>query len=161
MKPHISITAVLCAFFLTGCATLKNLGSFQRPRLVFVSWMAQDIDFEGATIVLTYRVENTNSIGVSVAGARYQLEVEARRILSGSLPGGLEIPARGSAPLVVTVRFLWTSLPTLFGLITTRDSLKCRVSGSVDVNTPIGRIEIPFEHTDRVSVPRRGLFGQR
>jgi LEA14-like dessication related protein len=163
MRSHLPSAALSCVLLLlSGCVALQRavVAGFERPRLTFQSWLAQDLDLEGVTIVLRYQVENSNSVAIRVAGARYALDVEAKEMLSGSLPGGLEIPARGSAPLVVTVRFLFMRLPALLEVLTTRDSLSCRIRGSVDIDTPIGRMEIPFQHSERVALPRRSPFGR-
>jgi LEA14-like dessication related protein len=162
MRTHRSIAASACLVLLSGCAALQHaaIAGLERPKLIFQSWATQDLNLEGVTIVLKFRIENSNSVGISVAGARYALDVEGKEMLSGTLPAGLKIPARGSAPLVVTTRFQFARLPSFVELLATRDSLNCRIKGSVDIDTSIGRMEIPFQHSDRVPLPRRSLFGQ-
>lgn len=159
--------ALLLPVLLSGCAGLQDLAraAFERPRLAFRSAAIQDLDLEGATVALTWDIENPNAVGLNLARGGWQVEVEGTRIAGGDLPGGLAIPANGKAPLTFPVRVRFQDVPGILSLLGSgKDDLGYRVSGSIGVRTPIGIVDLPMSHTDRVklpSLPRFALDGLR
>jgi LEA14-like dessication related protein len=151
-----SLAAALLLVSASGCAALRDLaaGTFERPRLTFEAVSADGLDLDGVTLSLRYRIDNPNTMGLSVAKLGYALEVEGRPVFSGSLPGGLQIPARGAAPLVIPVRLGFASLGALVEALLTRETVAYRVSGSVGLDTPVGLVELPYEHRGTAPVPR-------
>jgi LEA14-like dessication related protein len=92
-------------------------------------------------------------VGARLSRLGYALDVEDRRVVSGSLPGGLEIPSRGAAPLPVAVRVRFAALPDLVGTLASREEVAYRISGDAGVDTPVGTLDLPFQHSGRVPVP--------
>jgi LEA14-like dessication related protein len=149
------------ALVLTSCAGLQDLArtAFERPRLSFRSAAVEGLDLEGATVALKFDVENPNGFGLDLARVGYGLEVEGTRIATGDVKGGLAIPARGAAPLTVPVRVRFADVPGIVGLLTGgRDAVRYRVAGSVGVNTPVGVVELPMSHEDRLGLPALPRF---
>jgi LEA14-like dessication related protein len=149
------------ALALTSCAGLQDLArtAFERPRLSFRSAAVEGLDLEGATVALKFDVENPNGFGLDLARVGYGLEVEGTRIATGDMKGGLAIPARGAAPLTVPVRVRFADVPGIVGLLTGgRDAVRYRVAGSVGVNTPVGVVELPMSHEDRLGLPSLPRF---
>jgi LEA14-like dessication related protein len=148
-----AVSAVLVA---AGCAEVKDFvgRAFERPTLSFQSVALEGLDLEGVTVSLHYRIDNPNSVGLSLAKLGYALDVEGHRTVAGELPSGVRIPAQGSAPLVVPVRLLYRELPQALAILATRSEVGYRVSGHVGVDTPVGIIDLPFEHQGRAPVPR-------
>lgn len=156
MHRAILATALVgLVFGCGGCGALRHAigADLQPPRFTFDSWSAQ-VDLEGATLLLVFQVENPNPKDLHLAGARYALELDGRRAASGELPGGADFPAQATTPLTVPVRIRFQDLPPLLGMVFGRDSIPYRVTGTAQVRTPIGLMEIPFEHADRLTLPR-------
>lgn len=151
-----ALPVVLLLALVSGCATLRDLaaGAFERPRLTFEAAAVEGLDLDGVTVSLRYRVDNPNGVGLSLAKLGYALEVEGRQVFSGSLPGGLKIPARGAAPLVIPVRLGYAGVSSLVETLLTRDSVAYRISGSVGLDTPVGLVDLPYEHKGTAPVPR-------
>jgi len=156
----LRLPALVSALALSGCATVRDLAAsaFQRPTLAFQSASIEGLDLEGVTVVLHYRLENPNAVGARLSRLGYALDVEDRRVVSGSLPGGLEIPSRGAAPLPVAVRVRFAAVPGLLGALASKEEVAYRISGDAAVETPLGAVEIPFQHSGRVPVPRMPAF---
>ncbi len=151
-----ALLAALLVLSAPGCATLRDLaaGAFQQPRLTFEAASLEGLDLDGATVSLRYRVDNPNGVGLSLAKLGYALEVEGRQVFSGSLPGGLQIPARGAAPLVIPVRLGYAGVAGLVEALVTRETVAYRISGSVGLDTPVGLVELPYDHKGTAPVPR-------
>jgi LEA14-like dessication related protein len=150
--------AVLLA--IAGCAGVRDLvsRSFERPTLTFQSASLEGLDLEGVTVSLHYRVDNPNGVGLQLARLGYALDVEGRRALAGELPAGVQIPARGSAPLVVPVRLRYRDLSEVLEILAARDQVGYRVSGHAGIDTPIGIVDLAFEHQGWAPVPRPPSF---
>jgi LEA14-like dessication related protein len=160
MNPaHPLALAALLA--LGGCASVRSIlgAGFERPTLAYESWSANDLDLDGVTIALHYRLQNPNGFGLDLRRLGYRLEVEGRRVAEGSLPGGLQIRAQGATPIAIPVRLRWREVPGFVELLLTRAEVAYRVSGDVGVGSPLGTLDIPFEHEDRVPVPRPPSIG--
>lgn len=154
--PRAAAAALAAVLALSGCAAVRDLaaGAFDRPTLTFESWAARDLDLDGVTILLRYRVDNPNGFGLDLAELGYALEVEGRPIASGDLPAGLQLRARAASPLDVPVRLRWREVPGLARVLVSQRDVAYRVSGRAGVRSPIGVLTLPFEHAARVALPR-------
>jgi LEA14-like dessication related protein len=149
------------SFWLGGCAELKDLArsAFQQPKLDFRSASVDALDLEGATIGLHVDLTNPNGFGLEVAKVAWAFDAEGTRVASGDMRGGLRIPSKGVAPLVIPVRVRFRDVPGIVGLFTQkRDVLHYKVAGSVGVNTPVGVVELPVTHQGKLPLPRLPAF---
>jgi LEA14-like dessication related protein len=152
----LATAVALSLGLLAGCAELSKFASaaLQRPHLTFQSASLQALDLSGATVAFQYQIENPNEFGLDLARIAYQLDLEGHRIVDGDLPGGVKIPARGSAPVSFPVRVRFADVPGFASLLSQRDAVAYRLSGAVGVRTPVGVVEVPLSHEDRIPVPK-------
>jgi LEA14-like dessication related protein len=139
-----------------GCAGLSQFleSAFEKPTLTFQSASLDELGLDGATVRLHYRLDNPNAIGLNVARASYQVELDGQRAVAGQLPTGIAIPAQGSAPLELPVRLRFGDVPGVARTLHERTEVPYRVTGTLGFDTPIGPIEIPFSHEGKLPVPR-------
>jgi LEA14-like dessication related protein len=156
-----TLLAVLLPAVLAGCAGLQDLAraAFKEPRLVFRSAALDALDLDGATVAFHWEIENPNALGLDVARAGWQVEIEGTRVAAGDLPAGLSIPANGKAPLSFPVRVRFRDVPGIVSLLGSgRSDLGYRLSGSIGIRTPIGVVDLPMSHADRVKLPALPRF---
>lgn len=160
INARLAVLAALAPLSLAACAGLDKVlsGTFERPRLQLESVGVEAVDLEGATAVAHYRVENPNGFGVSVARLSYQLELDGQRVAGGALPGGLRLPARGAAPLVIPVRVRYADVPAFLERVARNDRLAWRASGGVGFDTAIGPVDIPWSASGEVPMPKLPAF---
>lgn len=163
MKKTLAHAAALALVSLSaaGCAGLSELArvAFKEPHLTFRSATVESLDLEGATIGVKFDLENPNGFGLDVARVGWGVEVEGTRIATGDMPGGLAIPASGVAPLTLPVRVRYRDVPGIIGLLTSRrDSIAYKVAGTIGVRTPIGIVDLPVSHSDRLALPSLPSF---
>lgn len=154
---HARIAALLLLpLALAGCAeTLQMIGApLEKPRLLFQGWEPRELDLEGATIDLKWRVENPNAVGLKLAGLDYRLELQGRVAVTGAAAGGLRLPARGAAPLELPVRVRFADVQGIVEAIASHETLAWRASGDVGVDTGMGVLKIPFSVEGKVPSPR-------
>jgi LEA14-like dessication related protein len=150
------IALAAAAFLLVSCAGVRDLArsAVKEPRLTFRSAALQALDMEGATLGFTWDVENPNGFGVDLARAGWTLDVEGTRVAAGDLPGGLEIRANATAPVTFPVRVRFQDVPGIVSLLRGgKDALQYRLGGTVGVRTPVGVVDLPLSHSDRLPLP--------
>jgi len=154
--PTLALLAGCAGLCFTGCAGLQDLArsAFQEPKLDFRSASVDTLDLEGATIGLHVDLTNPNGFGLDVAKVAWAFDAEGTRVASGDMRGGLRIPSKGVAPLVIPVRVRFRDVPGIVSLFTQkREGLRYKVAGSVGVNTPIGVVELPVTHEATLRLP--------
>ena len=147
---------LLPTLLLGGCASLQKLAAsaFTPPRIHFKEARLTAVDLEGTTVVLDFTLDNPNELALRVARASWKLGVEGSQVASGELPGGLTLPARGTAPFAVAVRLRWADVTRLAEQVRRQDQVAYRIDGSVGVETPIGAVPVDFKHEGKLPVPR-------
>lgn len=150
------IAAALLAVTLTGCAGVQEMlgAAFERPRIAYESFTPEQADLEGVTLKLRFRVENPNPIGIKVATADYQLDVEGSQVVTGSTRSGLGVPARGKASLDLPVRLRYADVPRLLTTLVSKDEITFTFHGGAGLDTPVGVIQLPFSCTGRLPTPK-------
>jgi len=164
MRRRRPLALLLLAATLAGCAGVEKVltTGFQKPKLVFQSFTPRELDLEGVTLGLVYRIDNPNAIGLPLANVDYKVDVEGRQAVSGSSRTGLRIPANGSAPLELPIRLRYADVPGLLTNLATKERLGFHVQATAGIETPVGVIGIPFSYTgevERPKMPHIGLAG--
>lgn len=156
--PRLALAALLLV--LASCALVRAVtgAGFQPPSLTYESWSPQEVDLDGVTIALRYRLDNPNDFDVDVRSLAYRLDVEGHEIVDGTLPSRLLLRGHGVTWIDFPVRLHWRSVPGMVGLLLTRSEVAYRVTGRAGVGSLLGTVEVPFEHADRVALPRPPLL---
>jgi len=147
---------LLPALFLGGCASMQRLAAsaFAPPRLQLDQVRIAEVDLVGTTVVLDFTIDNPNDLALRVTSATWRLQVEGAQVSEGTLPGGLTLPARGQAPLAMTVRLRWADVTRLAEQVRHQTQVAYRIDGAVSVETPVGLVSPKFKHQGQVPVPR-------
>jgi LEA14-like dessication related protein len=150
------LASLACLALLPSCAEVGKLAAraVEPPRLSLRSVDLRSADLEGATLGFHFDLENRNGFGLEVARVEYTLDVEGKRVLAGDAPGGLDLPARGTAPLTLTARVRFGDVPGVVELLGKQDAVRYRLAGTVGVRTPVGVLDLPISHEARLPLPR-------
>ena len=155
------IASVALAFALASCAGVQQLArsAVKEPKLTFRSASIEALDMEGVTVAFTFDLENPNGFGVDLARLGWTIDVEGTRIASGDLPGGLRIRANGASPIVFPVRVRYQDVPGIVSLLGSgKDVMQYRLAGTLGIRTPIGVLDLPLSHEDRLRLPSLPRF---
>ena len=155
------IASVALAFALASCAGVQQLArsAVKEPKLTFRSASIEALDMEGVTVAFTFDLENPNGFGVDLARLGWTIDVEGTRIASGDVPGGLRIRANGASPIVFPVRVRYQDVPGIVSLLGSgKDVMQYRLAGTLGIRTPIGVLDLPLSHEDRLRLPSLPRF---
>lgn len=144
------------ALGMTGCGGVQQMlgAAFEKPKLTYESFQPTELDLEGVTLALRYRVDNPNAVGLKLATLDYKVEVDGRQAVAGAMQSGIHIPARGSAPLDIPIRVRYADVPGLLQTAVTRDELPFHLAGNAGVSTPLGVMGLPFSYTGKIPTPK-------
>jgi len=84
--------------------------------------------------------------------------VEGTQVGEGELPAGIQVPPRGTAAVAVPVRVRWRDVPRFTEILLERAEVTYRITGTAGVGSALGTIDLPFDHQDRVAIPRLPSF---
>jgi LEA14-like dessication related protein len=146
---------------LAGCAGIQQLAAsaVQKPKLTFRTASVTALDLEGATVSLTWDLENPNGFGVDLAKVSWTFDAEGRRVAAGELPGGLQIRANGTSPVTFPVRIRYQDVPGIVNLLGSgKDEIRYAVGATVGVRTPVGVLDVPVTHADKLRLPSMPHF---
>ena len=73
------------------------------------------------------------------------MELAGRPLVNGNTPRGLRVSPNGNAPVLITAHATFTDLALVAGAFG-RTTARYRVQGHVSVDTPAGRVQLPFSH---------------
>lgn len=148
------IPILLVALTTNGCALLSSLLGSQKPELTFREVRFTGWSLDSVQLELVYDLHNPYDVPLELAQVAYQLEVEGKRVVSGSPKKGLKIRPKRKQTLSfpANVHFL-DVIPSVVALFT-KDSLGYRASGRLGVDTPLGIVSLPISKSGDISVPK-------
>jgi LEA14-like dessication related protein len=159
MKPKnrsLLLLATLALSLLAGCASLQRMAknAFKKPRVTFKTARLQQASLADATVDLVYQLENPNPLGLNLASIDYAFFVEGKQVVAGTPPKGLNIPARGKSDLVFPANIKFADIAPVVQTFLNKDTAQYKAQGSVGIQTPIGVLRFPLEHTGTFEVPK-------
>jgi LEA14-like dessication related protein len=148
--------ALALVLSLAGCAGLKDLAAsaLQKPKLTFRSASITTVDLEGATVSLTWDLENPNGFGLDLAKVAWTFDAEGKRVASGDVPGGLQIKASATSPVTFPVHVRFRDVPGIADLLSSgKEEVRYAVAATIGIRTPLGELDLPVKHEDKVRLP--------
>jgi len=134
---------------LLSCSTGNSL---QDPRIevdaVRITKVYQDsVDLEG-----TLRIYNPNDLAARVAGYRYRLEVEGRRLVGGESEKGFSIAPLTTFRLTIPGTILFTDLLAAGQKALAQDEIQYVLSGTLWMDTLMGKYPVPFSQEGKLNL---------
>ena len=144
----------LCSAVLCGCSLLQTVAQRREPTLSFTDASLSDVTLAGATVNLTFTVENPNPVGISLAESDYKLSVAGKQLVAGKPPAGLQIPASGSAEVTLPAQVRFADLGESVAAVLRQNEVPYRAEGHIGVSTPLGIIPLAFAKDGTLPLPR-------
>lgn len=159
LRLALSAFALAVTLSATGCATLTMLlhGGFQTPTATLRSASIEGVSLEAVTLAATFDVENPNPVGVKLVGVDWQFAFDGEALLDGALAEPLELRAKGATTVKIPVRVPYKAIPNAVLVFARRPQAPYEVSGTINVDTPLGRRAVPVRWTGEFPRPSLGL----
>ena len=145
---------VFCAAAVSGCSLLQNVAQSREPSLSFKDASLSDVSLAGATVNLTFTVQNPNPVGISLAETDYKLSLAGKQLVAGKPPAGLRIPASSSSDVTLPAQVRFADLGESVAAVLQRNEVPYRAEGHLGVNTPLGVVPLAFAQEGTLPLPR-------
>jgi LEA14-like dessication related protein len=156
IRPSRSLlAATLCMISLAGCSGLGTLARMEEPTVDITGVKLLGTTLSGADVLVQFRVDNPNDVGLVLDGIGYKLRLNGQPLLDGRYDRRTEIAASGrtAVGMPVTIRFddLLRVIRTLGDRKDPRYDLEADLRFAVPV---LGEVTVPVTQTGKVPVDR-------
>jgi LEA14-like dessication related protein len=138
------------AMAVSGCPLFHTYT--QKPKVTLKTVDVKTVDFQGATLAANVQVENRIPVGITVGKVTWNVAIEGNRLLDGVLTTPTVVPPNGTVPVILPFTLKFEDLYRLSQKYKDQDTAPYRLEGTMDIDTPVGPIGVPFSHTGTVPV---------
>ncbi len=125
---------------------------FSNPLIELVALNINMLTIGGSDLNLEIKLKNTNGFELLVERVSYRISVGSRPIGNGNISGDKSIPARGEKAFQLPMLLNFFEVGKDVYAFLQQERAPCRFSGEIEIHTVWGRIQIPFDQTEEVSI---------
>jgi len=125
---------------------------FRDPEVELRAIRLNDLTIGGADLTFEFKFSSQNGFELLVDRIFYKLFLGDRTVAEGDVKGDKNIPARGDKvfSLALLLNFFEVGKEVYDAL--RQPSTLCRFLGEIEVNTIWGRLKIPFDRSEKISI---------
>jgi LEA14-like dessication related protein len=127
---------------------------FKKPEVEFRSLRVKDMTIGGADISLEIGFKNYNPYELLIDGISYAFYLGEKAVGEGKISGDKNIESRGEKVFSLQFLFNFFEVGKEVYSILHQTSALSRLAGEIEVRTVWGKVKIPFDKSDRVSISR-------
>lgn len=142
--------AAFILLFLSGCSLFLS-----EPRVAVKDVAVTGFGADGVDIELLLGVTNENSFALSLTGYSYDLQVLALPLTTGGDRRRIEFPGGATTDVRLPFRVPFRSVMEILKRHPDPAAIPYRLTGSLEVETPLGLTLVPVSSTGTFSVPKR------
>jgi len=135
---------------------------FEQPEVTLQSVQIGGLGIRGGTLLVNVQVVNPNRFSLAADELTYQLSVtDPDRpaadsvwidFATGVYDEGFSVGSRDTAVVQIPVEFSYAALGAAAGSIVRSGTFTYRATGTVDVRTPLGGRQVPFQRRGTVAL---------
>ncbi|MFC1714780.1 LEA type 2 family protein [Candidatus Poribacteria bacterium] len=143
----VVLCLLLVTVFLSSCAVLNELAgeaNIRRPQVNFSGAKITGLSFDTAELLFDLKIQNPNSVGLTMAGFNYDFLINNGSFLKGKQDKGLEIAAGGESAVQVPLSLRYVDLYQTFQSLKNQDLSNYQINFGFAFDVPVlGRVNIP------------------
>lgn len=140
--------AILFFVFQSGCAILEK--QIQTPTVKFAGGRLESASLHDAKLNFLIHVENPNPIALPIQGLNYSLDINHKKLLSGSTQQGTRIPANSGVELSLPIVIRYEDFLEGLQQLQKQNSFEYTLQG--DVN--LGVLQVPYSASGSFPLPK-------
>jgi LEA14-like dessication related protein len=149
------------ALLLTAVLSACGSGVYRQPEVTLENVQVGGLGLRGGTLLVNLEVVNPNRFALSANQLQYQLALRDPGqpgdttwipFAIGTYDQPFSVAARDTAQVQIPVEFTYAGLGSAAGSLLRSGTFTYRASGTVDVRTPLGGYEVPFQRRGTVSL---------
>ncbi len=134
---------------LLSCSTGNSL---QDPRIEVDAVRITKVYQDSVYLEGTLRIYNPNDLAARVAGYRYRLEVEGRRLVGGESEKGFSIAPLTTFRLTIPGTIFFADLLVAGKKALAQDEIQYVLSGTLWMDTLMGKYPVPFSQEGKLNL---------
>jgi LEA14-like dessication related protein len=149
---YIRIMTIALLTSLPACSAIHEI--FREPDVRLERVVVRGIGMSGGSLDLIVGVENPN--GFALHGTRLEVgfDVEGHHLGDIAYDEDFSVNENGRTTLALPLTFGWTGIGSAILAALGSGELPYKMRGQVELRTPLGRKEVPFDHEGRVPLSR-------
>ena len=144
------VFASFMLLFLSGCSLFLS-----EPRVAVKDVAVTRIGADGVDIELLLGVTNNNSFALTLTGYSYDLQVLALPLTTGGDRRRIDSPGPATTDVRLPFRVPFRSVMEILKRHPDPAAIPYRLTGALEVETPLGARLVPVSSTGTFSVPQR------
>lgn len=149
-RARVSIPALLVLSLAAGCADLTT--PWTAPEVALLGAQPKLLGLDRQSFLVNLGVTNPNDRALPIKGLSYRVQVEGQDLAEGTSELARLIPAGGTERVDVEVNSnLLGLMPSLPGLLLTKNKLAWTVSGIAYLDVGGVRLPVPYRHSGTIA----------
>ena len=149
LSPGVAV-AIPFALLASGCPLLRTYS--QKPRIKLTRVDVVQVVFTGAKLAAELDVENRIPSAITVGRIHWSVSVDGTALAGGDIANGISIAANAHAPVTVPFEVKFADLYKIGDKYKDADVAPYHLEGTMELDTPLGPLSIPFHHDGTVPV---------
>ncbi len=139
---------------LDGCKKFPNLGKVQDylPKVRFDKMRVDGVNFQKVDASFDFDVQNPYPVDMRLLSFNWDLDLEGSDFLTGRSDDGMALKKQNTVKVSMPATLRFADMLSTAGNLKGRDDVGFRIAGDFGVNTPIGKIDVPFDQTGKIPV---------
>lgn len=152
VRPQSSLPGLLV--WVAACAAIGQL--FKEPDVQLERAIVRGISVTGGNLDLIVKVDNPNSF--TLQGTRLQLgfDVEGEHLGDITYDDDFAVSENGTTTITLPLKFGWAGVGSAVRAALGYGELPYKMKGQIELETPLGRKQVPFTREGRVPLIRSG-----
>jgi LEA14-like dessication related protein len=149
------LSTLFILLFISGCSTLRDLASLQKPTLTYSNMSVQSINFNEAELLFNFDVNNPNPLGITANGYSYDFLVNSNSFLSGNQDKNVKIGSGSTSILQVPVTLQYSELLNTFRSLLGNDEFNYGLNTEFVFDIPgLGQQRLPANISGSLPLPK-------
>ena len=124
----------------------------QKPDVKLQKVDVKSVDFQGAQLEALLEVTNKVPVDIMIGKVTWGVTIDKAHLVGGEIANGIAVAGHGTAPVTIPFGLKFEDLFRVSQKYKDQDTAPYRLEGTLDVETPIGPVTIPFHHDGTVPV---------
>jgi hypothetical protein len=139
---------------LDGCKKFPDLGNIKDylPKVRFDRMRVDRVDFQKIDASFDFDVQNPYPVDMRLLSFAWDLDLEGSDFLTGRSDEGLALAKKDTVKVSMPATLRFADIVSTVGNLKDRDDVGFRIAGDFGVNTPLGKVDVPFDQSGRIPV---------
>ena len=152
----VLLSVAVCGVALSGCATLRNAMTFEKPQIELQEIDITGFGLQGGTLDLVFDVYNPNQYRLRSTRLEVGLALASTDFGEALIDKPLDLSPQNHSRVVMPVRFTWAGVGAAARSLLQSQALPYGITGAVILDTPLGERRVQLQSTG--NVPLRKLI---